>query len=48
MKEDERKIFDDLMAKDANEIQKKHDEAAAKYTDKDEYEKLHLYGKGKE
>lgn len=48
MKEDEKKIFDDLLARDANKIQQKHDAAAAKYTETDEYEKLHLYGNGKD
>lgn len=44
MKDDEKKLFDELLAKDASEIRQKHDEAAAKYTETDEYEKLHLYG----
>jgi len=37
-----------MIAKDAMKIQKKHDEAATKYTETDEYEKLHLYGTAKE
>jgi 3-methyl-2-oxobutanoate hydroxymethyltransferase len=44
MKEDERKAFEMLLAKDAAERQKKHDKVAKDITDQDEYEKLHLYG----
>jgi 3-methyl-2-oxobutanoate hydroxymethyltransferase len=47
MAEDEKKAFDDLLARDAEERRRNHDEAAEKYTQTDEYEKLHLYG-GKE
>jgi len=44
MKDDERKLFDEMLAKDAADIRRKHDEAERKYTETDEYEKLHLYG----
>jgi 3-methyl-2-oxobutanoate hydroxymethyltransferase len=44
MKEDERKHFEELLAQDAQERKRKHDEAAELYTATDEYEKLRLYG----
>ena len=44
MKESERKDFEALLAKDADERELKHTEAAEKYIQTDEYEKLHLYG----
>jgi 3-methyl-2-oxobutanoate hydroxymethyltransferase len=44
MADDEKQAFDDLLAKDVEERQRKHDEAAEKYTQTDEYEKLQLYG----
>jgi 3-methyl-2-oxobutanoate hydroxymethyltransferase len=44
MKDDEKKAFEALLAVDAPERERKHQKAAASYTDKDEYEKLHLYG----
>jgi 3-methyl-2-oxobutanoate hydroxymethyltransferase len=44
MNEDEKKSFDQLLARDAKERQIKHEKAAEVYTQKDEYEKLHLYG----
>jgi 3-methyl-2-oxobutanoate hydroxymethyltransferase len=46
MKDSERKDFEDLLAKDARERHVQHVAAAEKYTQTDEYEKLHLYGKG--
>jgi len=46
MKEEEKVAFDALLEEDAAERQRKHDEAAEKYTATDEYEKLHLYGSG--
>lgn len=44
MKDDERKLFDEFLARDANERKHRHEKAAAKYTETDEYEKLSLYG----
>ncbi|GKZ00016.1 hypothetical protein MPSEU_000955000 [Mayamaea pseudoterrestris] len=44
MKDDERNVFDELLAQDAHERKRQHDEAAERYTATDEYEKLHLYG----
>jgi 3-methyl-2-oxobutanoate hydroxymethyltransferase len=44
MADDEKQAFDDLLAKDAEERRRKHHEAAEKYTQTDEYEKLSLYG----
>jgi len=44
MVDDEKEAFDALLAKDAEERERKHHEAAEKYTQTDEYEKLHLYG----
>jgi 3-methyl-2-oxobutanoate hydroxymethyltransferase len=44
MKDDEKELFDALLAKDAQERQQRHSEAAERYTASDEYEKLHLYG----
>jgi 3-methyl-2-oxobutanoate hydroxymethyltransferase len=45
---DEKEAFDLLLAKDAEERQRKHDAAAEKYVQTDEYEKLHLYGTDKD
>ena len=47
MEESERKDFEALLAKDAREREEKHTKAAEKYTQTDEYEKLHLYGDDK-
>lgn len=44
MAEDERATFDALLARDAAERQRKHDEATQKMTQADEYETLKLYG----
>jgi len=44
MTEEERLLFEDLLSKDAEERQKKHNEAAKKLKQADEYEKLSLYG----
>lgn len=44
MSEDERSIFERLLEKDEEDRRRKHDEAAEKYVQTDEYEKLHLYG----
>lgn len=44
MSEKEKKAFDALLEKDELERQRKHEEAAAKLTEADEYEQLHLYG----
>jgi len=44
MKECERLDFEALLARDAKEREVKHMVAAEKYTQTDEYEKLHLYG----
>lgn len=44
MKEEEKKSFDELLAKDANERQVHLKRAAEDLTKQDEYEKLHLYG----
>lgn len=44
MKEDEQQAFVALLAADATERVRKHQKAAETYTEKDEYEKLHLYG----
>ena len=44
MSEGEKEIFDALLAKDAEERQKRHELAAAKLTQADEYEALKLYG----
>lgn len=44
MTEEERRAFDALLAKDAKERQVKHDEAAEKLKQADEYEQLSLYG----
>lgn len=44
MKEEEKKAFDELLARDALERRRKHDAAAEKYIQTDEYEKLDLYG----
>ena len=45
MKEDEKAVFDDLLAADKEDRIRRHDKAAEKYVQTDEYEKLHLYGK---
>jgi hypothetical protein len=44
MSDKEKKAFDALLEKDEKERQQKHEEAAAKLTQADEYEQLHLYG----
>ena len=44
MKDDEKVIFDELLATDSEERVRRHDKAAEKYVQTDEYEKLHLYG----
>lgn len=45
MSEGEKEAFDDLLRKDAAERGRKHELAAAKSSQADEYETLHLYGK---
>lgn len=47
MKASEQEEFARLLARDAEEREVKHQEAAEKYTQTDEYEKLHLYGDDK-
>ena len=47
MNEDEEKIFNELLAKDADMLQTKHDQVATKLKQVDEYEQLNLYGDGK-
>lgn len=44
MTEKEENLFGNLLAKDATERQQKHNEAAEKIQQKDEYEQLSLYG----
>jgi 3-methyl-2-oxobutanoate hydroxymethyltransferase len=44
MSDKEKKAFDALLEKDEQERQQKHEEAAVKLTQADEYEQLHLYG----
>lgn len=44
MKEDERQTFEALLSQDVDERERKHKEAAEKYVQADEYEKLSLYG----
>lgn len=44
MKEEERQLFESLLSQDAEEREQKHMEAAEKYVQADEYEKLSLYG----
>jgi len=44
MTKDEKDLFDSLLAKDAEERQRRHDEAAEKMKQADEYEQLSLYG----
>lgn len=46
MKEEEKKAFEELLAKDATERQVVHQRKALEYTQHDEYEKLSLYGNG--
>jgi 3-methyl-2-oxobutanoate hydroxymethyltransferase len=48
MKDDEKAIFQKLLAKDAAERKFQHDKAAEEYTLHDEYEKLSLYGAANE
>jgi hypothetical protein len=48
MKDEERKAFEMLLAKDAAERKSKHEKVAKGITDHDEYEKLHLYGPNNE
>jgi len=45
MSDKEKKAFDALLEKDELERQRKHEETAAKLTQADEYEQLHLYGR---
>ena len=45
MSEGEKDAFDNLLRKDAAERRRKHEIAAAKLSQADEYETLHLYGK---
>lgn len=45
MKEEERKMFEEMLARDETERKRKHEKVAKDITDHDEYEKLHLYGK---
>lgn len=47
MAKEEKELFDKLLMEDAEQRKKKHDEAAEKYVQKDEYEKLRLYGTNK-
>jgi 3-methyl-2-oxobutanoate hydroxymethyltransferase len=44
MSDTEKQAFDALLEKDELERQRKHEEAAMKLTEADEYEQLHLYG----
>jgi 3-methyl-2-oxobutanoate hydroxymethyltransferase len=44
MKDDEKEIFEKLLAQDAEERKIQHEKVAEEYTLHDEYEKLHLYG----
>ncbi|KAL7557385.1 hypothetical protein ACA910_000015 [Epithemia clementina (nom. ined.)] len=44
MKDDEKAEFDNLLAADSDDRRHRHDKAAERYTQTDEYEKLHLYG----
>eukprot|EP00522_Entomoneis_paludosa_P016355 CAMPEP_0172444978 /NCGR_PEP_ID=MMETSP1065-20121228/4976_1 /TAXON_ID=265537 /ORGANISM="Amphiprora paludosa, Strain CCMP125" /LENGTH=312 /DNA_ID=CAMNT_0013195755 /DNA_START=21 /DNA_END=959 /DNA_ORIENTATION=- len=44
MKEEEKKQFEELLEKDTADRMRRHDEAADKYVQTDEYEKLNLYG----
>jgi hypothetical protein len=44
MSEEEKIIFDELLQKDAEERKRKHEIAAEKLTQADEYETLKLYG----
>lgn len=46
MKEEERQIFEQLLSQDVHERERKLKEAAEKYVQADEYEKLSLYGGG--
>jgi 3-methyl-2-oxobutanoate hydroxymethyltransferase len=47
MTTEEKQLFEALLRKDATERKRKHEEAAKKLSQADEYEQLHLYGKGK-
>ena len=47
MNEDEESLFSELIAKDADMLQTKHDQVASKLKQADEYEQLNLYGDGK-
>ena len=47
MSEEEKGIFDQLLDFDAEEREQKHEEAAKKLTEADEYEQLQLYGNDK-
>ena len=46
MSEGEKETFDVLLQKDAEERQRKHELAAAKLSEADEYQTLNLYGSG--
>jgi 3-methyl-2-oxobutanoate hydroxymethyltransferase len=46
MSEGEKETFDALLQKDAEERQRKHEIAAAKLSEADEYQTLNLYGSG--
>ena len=44
MSEGEKETFDALLQKDADERQRKHEDAATKLSEADEYQTLNLYG----
>lgn len=44
---EEKQLFEALLRNDETERKRKHEEAAKKLSQADEYEQLHLYGKGK-
>jgi len=46
MKDEERQAFEALLSEDVDEREQKHRQAAEKYVQTDEYEKLSLYGSG--
>jgi len=48
MSPSEKLAFDELLRKDETERKQLHEKAAKKLSQADEYEQLHLYGKGKE
>lgn len=45
MEDDEKKVFNKMLAKDVEERRLRHEKAAEEYMQHDEYEKLHLYGR---